>query len=33
LKEGGSGDTISRTLTKEYRSSVYLSSDKLRAVD
>ena len=26
-------DTVSRTLTKEYRTSCYLSSDKLKTVD
>jgi hypothetical protein len=29
-KEGGNGDTVSRTLTKRYRIAAYLSSDKLR---
>jgi len=29
-KEGGNGDTVSRTLTKGYRTHGYLSSDKLR---
>ena len=33
MKEGRNGDTVSRTLTKEYRISGYLSSDKLKAVD
>jgi hypothetical protein len=32
-KEGRSGDTVSRTLTKRYRIAPCLSSDKLRAVD
>jgi len=27
------GGTVSRTLTKEYRTCGYLSSDKLRAVN
>jgi len=27
-KEGRNGDTVSRTLTKEYRTFDYLSSDK-----
>jgi hypothetical protein len=29
-KEGRNGDTVSRTLTKEYRICEYLSSDKLK---
>jgi hypothetical protein len=30
---GRTGDTVGRTLTKEYRDRVYLSSDKLNPVD
>ena len=32
-KEGRDGDTVSRTLTKVYCASGYLSSDKLKAMD
>ena len=32
-KEGRNGDTVSRTLTRQYRMYLYLSNDKLRAVD
>jgi hypothetical protein len=32
-KEGRNGDIVSTTLTKEYPIRVYLSSDKLKAVD
>ena len=32
-EEGRTGDTVDRTLTKEYLIPGYLSSDKLKAVD
>jgi hypothetical protein len=32
-RAGRNGDTVTRTLTKAYRISGYLSSDKLKAVD